>query len=331
MIRHAHIIGCGLAGSLLMHELHKRNVRVTVTDRLDPNSSSNVAAGMITPVTGQRLKPTWRGEELTAIARRTYAELEEALNVSLWKDWSLVRVFRSEMMRTWFEQRRDRGELDHLNVEALPAGTHDGIEMPYGGFRHGGVATVHMAALLAAVRSVHAEAFVDAPAHDADVIITCTGAATLSDPLWSWLPIEPSKGEILDVRIDGDHCEYIRTNGTWILPCGDAVFRIGATHDWDDHDPRPTEAARATLLAEAAKLVQGSITVLDQRAALRPSTKYKRPLIGRHPLDERQAVFTGLGTKGALQGPWAAHQIAEHLVNGAPIDPEVHIARWWKP
>ncbi len=331
MIRCAHISGCGLAGALLMHELRKRGMHVTVNDRPDPQSSSNVAAGMITPITGQRLKPTWRGEELTAHARRTYRELEDMLGVPLWKDWTLVRVFRSEMMRTWFEQRRDRGELGHLSVEELPPGTNDGIDMPYGGFRHAGVATVNMAALTAAMRVVFADAFVDQPPRDADVIVTCTGAAVLHDPLWSWLPIEPSKGEILDVRIDGDHCDYIRTSGTWILPCGNSVFRIGATHDWDDHDPTPTAAAREMLLAEAERMVSGAITVLNQRAALRPSTKYKRPLAGRHPVEHQQAVFTGLGTKGALQGPWSAQQLASHLVEGTALDPEISISRWWKP
>lgn len=331
MIRHAHIRGFGLAGALVMHELRKSGVRVTIDDHHDPESSSNVAAGMITPITGQRLKPTWRGEELTAHAQATYGELARDLGVPLWKDWSLVRVFRTEMMRTWFEQRRDRGELDHLAVEALAPGTHSGIEMQHGGFRHAGVATVHMAALLAAMRARYADAFMDAPAQDADVVITCTGTAVLEDPNWFWLPIEPSKGEILDVRIDGDHCDYIRTNGTWILPCGDSLFRIGATHDWDDRDPSPTHAARLQLLEEASKLVAGTITVLGHRAALRPSTKFKRPLVGRHPLHPTHAVCTGLGTKGALQGPWAAHQIVQHLVNAAPIDPEIDIARWWKP
>lgn len=331
MIRHVHLVGFGLAGALLMHELHKRGVHVTVNDRIDPQSSSNVAAGMITPITGQRLKPTWRGEELTDHARRTYAELEDMLGVALWKDWTLVRVFRSEMMRTWFEQRRDRGELGHLSVEELPPGTNDGIDMPYGGFRHAGVATVNMAALLAAMRVVFADACIDRPSRDADVVVTCTGAAALHDPMWSWLPIEPSKGEILDVHIEGDHCEYIRTNGTWILPCGNSVFRIGATHDWDDHDPTPTAAARELLLAEARRIVSGAITVLNQRAALRPSTKFKRPLAGHHPLEHRHAVFTGLGTKGALQGPWSAQQLAAHLVERTALDADISIARWWKP
>lgn len=331
MIRHAHLVGFGLAGALLLHQLQKRGVRVTVNDRVDPQSSSHVAAGMITPITGQRVKPTWRGQELQEFARRTYAELEHDLGISLWKDWSLVRVFRTDTMRTWFEQRRDTGELEQYSVEALAPGVHDGIEMPYGGFRHAGVATVQMPTLLSALRTKHVEMFVDEPDLSADVVVTCTGAAVLEDPRWSWLPIEPSKGEILDVRIEGDTCDYIRTNGTWILPCGDSIFRIGATHDWDDRDPRPTDAARTLLLSEASKMVAGDITVLDQRAALRPSTKYKRPLVGRHPVDIGHAVFTGLGTKGALQGPWASHQIAEHLVNDADLDPEIAITRWWNP
>ena len=58
---HVHIVGFGIAGALLARELLARGVRVTANDVADPESSSLVAAGMITPITGKRLKPTWRG------------------------------------------------------------------------------------------------------------------------------------------------------------------------------------------------------------------------------------------------------------------------------
>lgn len=328
----AHIVGTGLAGSLLTWELQKLGVEVTSTDTNEPESSSQVAAGMITPITGRRLKPTWRGHELTLIARTTYEEMESTFGEPLWRDWTLKRVFKEEIMRTWFHERLERNEYDPIVVTDIEPGEHDCIRYPYGGFQHGDVATVDIPTLIRHVNERLSNQRGNLNTTQIpDVTITCTGYRTLHHPLWSWLPIEPSKGEILDVSIPGLELDHVLTNGTWILPVGGSRYRIGATHDWDDHDPHPTDAGRIKLLADAQQLIHTEIIVLGQRAAIRPSTKFKRPFAGRHPLDQKQAVFTGLGTKGALQGPWAAQQLARHLVLGEPLDQEIDINRWWKP
>jgi glycine/D-amino acid oxidase-like deaminating enzyme len=106
-------------------------------------------------------------------------------------------------------------------------------------------------------------------------------------------------------------------------------YRIGATHDWDDHDPTPTAAARTYLLEQAQLMVAKEIIVTGHRAAIRPSTQFKRPLAGSHPERTGQYVFTGLGTKGALQAPWAARQLVEHMLDDKPLDQEIDIMRWW--
>lgn len=327
-MKHIHIVGGGLAGTLLAWELLKLKVDVTIEDIVDNESSSRVAAGMITPITGKRLKPTWRGQELTQIARETYEEIELAFGVKLWKDWTLRRVFREEIMLEWFHERLAHGEYGHVSLKEIAVGTFDGVEFPYGGFEHGDVATVDLPVLTDAIAK-HVATIPTLSQTVPDVTVNCTGYQALTNPLWSWLPIEPSKGEILDVEIAGPSLQYILTNGTWILPLGGDRYRVGATHDWDDHTPTPTENGRTKLLAQARELLGEAVIVIGHRAAVRPSTKFKRPLVGLHPVDPFQAVFNGLGTKGALQGPWAAKQLAQHLVHGEPLDPEIDIKRWW--
>lgn len=322
-MKHVHIVGFGLAGALLAWELQKLNVLVTSDDLNESETSSRVAAGMITPITGRRLKPTWQGSELTELARATYSEIEAKFGATLWRDWNLRRVFREEIMRTWFHERVDRNEYEPIQIADIAPGTHDGVDYPFGGFEHGGVSTVDIPLLVDLLK-------LDGSGVGADVTVSCTGYRALSAPLWSWLPIEPSKGEILDVTIPGLFLDHILTNGTWILPVDGDKYRIGATHDWDDRDPQPTVRGREKLLEAAAQLVKREIIVTGHRSALRPSTKFKRPLVGRHPIDTTQAVFTGLGTKGALQGPWAARQLARHLVFGEPLDTEIDVQRWWK-
>lgn len=322
-----HIVGMGLAGALASWEFLNRGVRVTAWDDSAGDTSSNVAAGMITPITGQRLKPTWRSEELMTIARQTYASIEHHYGIVLQRQWTLRRVFRDESMQEWFRRRFDSGEFDTFGVTEIPAGELDGVAYPYGGMRHGNVMTIDIPTLVRAIRSSVEWTSEPGPT---SAIVDATGYRALNDQLWSWLPIEPSKGEILDVTIPGLGLDEILTNGTWILPVGDDRYRIGATHDWDDHDPQPTEQARAYLLESARRMISQEIIVNGHRSALRPSTKFKRPLVGRHPHDHQRYTLNGLGTKGALQGPYAATQLATCVLDGIEPDEEVNVSRWYR-
>lgn len=322
-----HIVGMGLAGSLAAWEFMRRGVRVSAWDDASGDTSSMVAAGMITPITGQRLKPTWRGPELMALARQTYQDLEDHFGIELKREFHLRRVFRDDSMQEWFRRRFDSGEFAAFGVTEIPPGVTHGVHYRHGGMEHGNVLTIDIPLLVKMVRST-----VEWTPHPSpsDVIIDCTGYRALADPLWSWLPIEPSKGEILDVVIPGLDMQDVLTNGTWILPVAGDVYRIGATHDWDDHDPRPTQKAREDLLASARLLVEHEISVVGHRAAIRPSTRFKRPLVGRHPEHASRFVLNGLGTKGALQGPFAAAQLVACVLDGIEPDADMNITRWWQ-
>ncbi len=326
-MRSVHIVGMGLAGALSAWEFIKRGVHVTARDDSDGDTSSMVAAGMITPITGQRLKPTWRGEELMNHARRTYGEIEQSFGIKLQRNWTLRRVFRDASMQEWFRKRFDSGEFDAYNVEEIPSGINDGVRYPFGGMTHGNVVTIDIPLLL---RTMRAAVEFSPVVSSSSAIIDCTGYRALGDPLWSWLPIEPSKGEILDVRIPGLELNEILTNGTWILPTGGDCYRVGATHDWDDHDPAPTVLAREELLSAVRRMIDREVIVDGHRAAIRPSTQFKRPLVGAHPSAPGRYTLNGLGTKGALQGPWAAAQLAACVLDGSIPDEEIHIQRWWK-
>src|ERR1700754_85545 len=58
------IVGQGLAGTALAWHLRWRRFRVLVLDRRDAVTSSRVAAGLLTPITGKRLALTWRFADL---------------------------------------------------------------------------------------------------------------------------------------------------------------------------------------------------------------------------------------------------------------------------
>ncbi len=74
------IIGQGIAGSTLALELLKREKSVLVVDRQDTGSSTRVAAGLVTPLTGKGMNTAWRQEEYLPKAVAYYHALEKELD-----------------------------------------------------------------------------------------------------------------------------------------------------------------------------------------------------------------------------------------------------------
>ena len=77
------IVGQGLAGTTLAWQLLRRGRSVLVIDREGGVTSSRIAAGLITPVTGKRLAKSWRWEELYPAAVAFYRSLEAEIRVLL--------------------------------------------------------------------------------------------------------------------------------------------------------------------------------------------------------------------------------------------------------
>jgi glycine/D-amino acid oxidase-like deaminating enzyme len=172
---------------------------------------------------------------------------------------------------------------------------------------------------------------------EASAVVWCTGWRAAENPLWSWLPFQPVKGEIIDAQISGPPLTSVYLRSIWVIPSsgqspakGMQNVRVGSTHDWENLNSKPTRDARQSLVETASILLDRDMVVTGQQAAVRPAMSSKRPVIGRHPEHPEHVILNGLGSKGALWAPWAALQLADHLVDGLPLDPEVSVQRWWK-
>ncbi|MEY3190936.1 MAG: hypothetical protein RIS10_1053, partial [Pseudomonadota bacterium] len=69
------IIGQGLAGSLLAWELINRGCNVIIVDNGKENASQ-IAAGLINPVTGMRFVKSTNVDDLLPTAKQCYAQLD---------------------------------------------------------------------------------------------------------------------------------------------------------------------------------------------------------------------------------------------------------------
>jgi len=343
------IIGQGLAGSLLAYELIKRGQRVLVVDDENHISASSIAAGIINPITGQRLVKSWQVDLLLPVALRCYRALEHELGQSFYQSRAMLRLFQTEkQLAIWQQRQEDPGYQPYLGKKFLPGGVSDKLLDPLGGFEQTQTGFLMMPELLAALKhffilqhSYHAgRVDYDTISGDAEMlkwhgfkaknIIFCEGFNAKANPWFAHLPYQPSKGEIITFSSKVDLSQNIINDGHWLLPLGGNLYRAGATYSWDVLNQNSSEEGRQALTASIQRKLQQAapLEIHQHNAGIRPGTKDKKPFIGRHPRIARFAIFNGFGSKGALMIPYYASRMCDHLLQGAPLPPEVDIKRF---
>ena len=63
------------------------------------------------------------------------------------------------------------------------------------------------------------------------------------------------------------------------------------------------------------QILKVDFTIISEKAGVRPTTKDRKPLLGIHNTYQKLAIFNGLGSRGALQGPYLSAQFCAFLTN----------------
>lgn len=310
-----HILGAGLAGVFMARALMRHGVRPTVWDEPAFPSATRAAAGLVNPITGLRFSKTWCWEEAWPLARAEYDAVERATGRRCWHTLAIDRIFRDagEAARGG-AALRDPARAPLLQPLPVPfpiPAPHGGVRMVSGGWLD---TTVLRDALPAGwIQPERMD-----PAHLTGTIIDCRGWPGGADLPLPW---NPAKGEILTLRLPDWPRDRIIMRGIFTVPLGGDVFRVGATYEWEDLTPQPTEQGRAALLDALRAMGACPGEILDHRAGIRPILRDARPYCGPHPTRQDYWIFNGLGSKGALLAPWLADQLARRILRLPPSAP----------
>jgi glycine oxidase len=311
------ILGQGLAGTLLAWELERAGINFAIADAGHDRSATQVAAGLINPITGRRLVKTTGVETLLPVARETYEDLGRAVGVTLWRDLRVHRLLVDERERRVAGEKFTRGELAPFVREVDAAGIW--ID---------GAAQVDLRALLAAGRTRWQsqgrwraeEITLDAAAGEAGWVIDCRGLPAAREGViglpWRW-----SKGETLEIEVTGLAPDEVLNDGHWIVPMPGGRAWVGATHEPGVIDGGPTAQGRVVLEQSAHRLLGRPFTVRAHWAGVRVHLPDKLPVVGVDPSRPKSGLINGLGAKGALFAPTLARSWAAHLAQGRPFDP----------
>lgn len=353
------IIGQGLAGTLAGYRLEKAGYEVHYVDAPGQTAASEVAAGIVNPITGRRFVKSWRIDELLPVARELYAALEAELGVRLWYDQPLVRTLYNRGDRNdWEVRSADAGYVEYMDDEPdtgrIPALTEP--VFAYAGVRH--AARVDVAALVTAYRKklvaegrFRAEIFAydqlpallgaDAGAADGlrsndattyDHVICCEGWRAAQNPWFAYLPHSGNKGEVLIIKTTAPVLDRMFKHRVFLVPLADDTYWIGATSENRFTDDSPTPGNASYLADRLAEVLTGTdYEIIGHRAAVRPTVKDRRMLLGEHPEVKGLWIFNGLGTKGASLAPLGSHWLTDRLLAEKDIPEEVDIRRFNSP
>ncbi|MDB6070787.1 MAG: hypothetical protein JWL81_1958 [Verrucomicrobiales bacterium] len=346
------IVGQGLAGTLLAWELVRRGRKVLVVDRDEPDTSTKVAAGIVTPISGQRLTLGYGMDRFLPVARSCYSAMELEWGGSYFQSTGLVRLWAKEEEEARFKARMTHADFAaHVgaareNDRAMVDGglfkdVLGGFEMPGGGWLDTRRWLADAAAWLEGlgmlrrmnldVSSLRPEdGKVRLPDDSwAEAVVFCEGAEARGNPWFPWLEWKCAKGEVLTISapdLSGE--KRIVNRGGWVMPVdGRGTFRAGATYEWGRLDSVPTAEARQVLEGRLNALLKVGWEVIAHVAGVRPIIHQSLARMGRHPVHSGLVFFNGLGSKGVLYGPGYAAMLAEHLVEGKPLPGEVDVAR----
>lgn len=341
------IVGHGIAGALLGYFLEQEGARCLYFDSPQQVGATQVAAGIINPITGRRFVKSWRVATLLPMAQQLYRQLEEELGISFYHEQALIRtLFNRGDENTWQARMLDEAYTPYFRAKAELGQITEATKPAFSYLEVAQTAQVSIGKLCTRLQEVRtgkgvflenqfryelveitpAGAYYDG--YTAKKIIFCEGWRSRFNPWFQQLPYGGNKGEVLLVRLPEVELKRMFKHRIFIVPFEDDLYWVGATSDNQFTDDQPTEQGQQYLRDRLAEVLTTPFEIVEHRAAVRPTVKDRRPYLGTHPEHPQLAMFNGLGTKGASLAPFWAKHFAEHLMQGMPLDPEVDISRF---
>lgn len=338
------IIGQGLAGSLLAWELIQRKKKVIIVDNNQENASQ-VAAGLINPVTGMRFVKSNEVDRLLPSAVNYYQKLAHYFQQTFYIEKSMLRLLKSDKEVTACNKRLQDPEYQPYIEEIISS--HPGLQSNFGILKQKLTGYLLTKPLLAALKSyfVSIGAYIESDfLYEAielqptlrwnkiqpKKIIFCEGHQASKNPWFSKLPFQLVKGEIITALSSTELEQNILNYGHWFIPLDNQQFRTGASFDTVNINTKTSATVKEALISALKQVYPGLVIeeITRQQAGIRPATLDKMPFVGPHPKHSDLVIFNGFGAKGSLQIPWHCQNLADHLLTGQAISTSSDILRY---
>ena len=345
------IIGAGIAGMVMSRVLHEAGFDIAIINNPKTASASQVAAGLMNPITGKRFEVSWRYEEFLSIAREFYAECEKTDDAHYYRPFPMLRIFADEKEYETFQKKYAPDQLGHYVGEqffAHASEIHPSIRNRFGGFRTLNAGVFQYKQFLDAHANKYSKYMYKGIVDDENLslqndlwtlqldshritakhVIFCDGWKGSLNPWFADIDFKFDivKGEICTIRAKELSEADIISRGFAIIPVGNHLFRCAATFQWNEFHTIPTAFGAERLHNRVQSLINCDYEILEQSAGLRPTMFDHKPFLGEHPKHQGLLILGGLGTKGALYAPYMAKNLLNYLQNEVRLDHEMDLA-----
>jgi len=335
------IIGQGLAGSMLAFELIHRDQSTMVIDNDHVGSASQVAAGIINPITGHRLNLTNNFIDYLSVATKFYNQLEEALDVKLVNHVEQLRLIKNPGQASYLAKRLQQRDYQRfIETSTTTAPFRDPLS---------GIAKIKQTSIVdtklllreikvwLSIQNAYLNTDVDYTKLNfadnsisygdicADKVIFCEGYQAINNPWLANLPFKLAKGEILTVEKTRDDCLMLSW-GNWLAPQKTNTSKLGSNYAWHDTELVPVTGVKEKLLDSLERHTGLKARVLNHEVGIRPTTTDRHAFVGPIRKLERAYCFNGFGSKGCLTIPAHAHTLCNHLIDEVAIPEE--LSKW---
>jgi glycine/D-amino acid oxidase-like deaminating enzyme len=244
------IIGQGICGTWLSYYLLRAGGTVLVIDKANDKSASNVASGLINPVTGRRVVTTWMADELLPFVRNEYDDINKRFHVECIAQKNILVFPSAPDLQHAFNKRMNEGNSYIFPSPVDKEELREHFNFPFDVMEIAPCYLVDVRELIKRWRtylqSEHAlieddfneeKLFIgDASIQYEDVrakkIIYCNGIQATSSRYWHNLPFVPNKGQALIASIPKLRRDHMYKLGyITIIPWGDDLWWIGSSNE----------------------------------------------------------------------------------------------------
>lgn len=291
------VAGAGLAGTLLALDQHQRGHPIEVWDDASGAGCSRVAAGLFNPLLGPRMSADPGGWDLLEPAYRRWEELLG------------TRFFHPlTIKRPWVGSKVTAAHFPRSGLGWSAAATDEGVCIEGGGW-------VNIPVLLDAARTFFRqqgllrEQRLTTGEAIGRRVVWCGGLDDFTSGVWGLDPMvegrwQGIRGDVLTVEAPECHQSWISIGSRFLLPLGGGRFRWGATHEIDVVTREEKPPMRERLVAELCLVPGiGEFRVVDHQWGIRPASRSRKPLIGRHSQHRDWFLFNGFAGKGVSTIP----------------------------
>ena len=294
------IVGGGIAGTVLAWTALQRNWDVTLFNQEKKNTPSQVAGGLLNPLSISRKKLIFKGGEFIKNAISFYSALPHHSTFFFDVEMKIIYQGLKEYNNWQTSDAAEKGFIKSVGediyiknsawintINLIDKGTFDsGIQ--------------YVSQKIDSFQSLEKQF---------DAVLLATGF--LPNEFTGFLRSDvfrPVLGDIFIIQSSKKY-EFCHLEGAFIIPLGNNKYCTGSTYvnDFDSLEPSPSRAN-----SFLNKLVNQDIEIealLEHRVAVRPATFDRFPLVGN--IKSNIYSFTGMGSRALLHAPLLAQQLLE--------------------